>query len=142
MLAIHDSIMVHPSVNLTDETPEYIASDIFGPLNQSLPLREWSRMCRDAGLHLRSNFYANISLREVLNRGQQPLLMPRSRAEVSELFDVIQPGTFYRAVYSRRRPKEPDWADGRSLLDWKPVISSLFKFEWPAAGGAWHNLKQ
>lgn len=142
VLAIHDSIVVYPPVQLAGMSPAYIASDIFGPLNHSLPLTEWSRMCRKAGLHLRSNFYANIPLRQILNRSQQRLLLPRSRPAVCELFDLIQPGSFYRTVYSRQRPKEPDWADGRSLLDWKPLVTPLFTFELPARGGAWHNLRQ
>lgn len=100
VLAFHDSIMVCPPVQLADQTAAYIASDIFGPLNHSLSLREWSRMCREAGLHLRSNFYADIPLRAILNRGQQRLLMPRPRAEVSELFDVIQPGSFFTSSQS------------------------------------------
>lgn len=141
VLEVHDSIVVYPPMQLAGQTAAFLASDIFGPLNHSLSLMEWSRMCRKAGLHLRSNFYAYVPLRSVLNRGQIHLLMPRSRAELSEMFDVIQPGSFYRVVYSRRRPEEPDWSDGRSLSGWRPVTTSLFSFEWPPRGGGWHNLK-
>jgi len=99
-------------------------------------------MATDAGLHLRGDYAAHHALRPAINNGSCGLLMPRSRAEVAELVDVLAPLPFHRAVFTRHPEARPPWEDPDKLLAWRPVLTTAFRRQrWPKRRGAWDTLR-
>ena len=86
-LALFDALLGHTrrSDRIASRPADYVASDIFGALNQSLPLPAWVRTARAAGLHLQNSWSAHRTLRLAVERGVCERLLPRSRARVCEL---------------------------------------------------------
>jgi len=141
ILRLHDAIIEEPANDLARRKPGYLASDLFGPLIHNLPLKDWIGICRQAGLHLLGCYGKLRPLRPVLNSNLHLLLMPRSRAEVCELVDMLVPAGFHRLLLSRRRPAEPPWDDPETLLDWRPVITEIYQHRWPRRRGSWRALR-
>lgn len=120
----------------------YLSGDLFGPLNVALPLLEWNNLCRQRGFHLLGSYQAHFAVRSTLNADLLHLLMPRSRAQVAELLDALQPESFHRLVFSRRPPAEPPWLHGKRLLRWLPILTPLYSIHFPEGGGPWHHLRE
>ncbi|MEO8216415.1 MAG: class I SAM-dependent methyltransferase [Acidobacteriota bacterium] len=140
-LGMLDSLSRYPVLALRDQTQEYLASDLFGPLNRALPLSEWCDYASRAGLHLRASYDTFFALRSILNKGQQALLLPRSRAAVSLLVDIIRPASFHHLVLSPDASEEPPWKRQQSLVRWRPVRTPLFEFRWPGRGRSRRTLR-
>jgi SAM-dependent methyltransferase len=141
VLRVCDSLSLYPPVPIAEMDAGYLAGDIFGPLNQSLPLEEWNDFFRDAGLHVLGNYHAFFAVRALLNRDLHVVVMPRSRAEMGELVDLLQPASFHRLILSRRPAIETPWNDATKLLRRRPLLTPLFKPRWPRGGGASRNLR-
>ena len=85
----------------------YLAGDLFGPLIQNLPLAGWLRIARVAGLHFQGNFSSSYALRPALESDECRLLIPRSRAELCELVEILCPAHFHRLVFTRQPAELP-----------------------------------
>lgn len=111
----------------------YLASDLFGGLIRNLPLADWVRMCRRAGLHFRANDLARRMIWPAINNGSYELFLPRSRGEVAELMDVLRPLPFFRMICTRQPEALPPWQEPSAFLDWRPRRTEYFRrFKWPA----------
>jgi len=99
-------------------------------------------MGRNAGLHLRGNYTSHDMLRPAINNGSSGQLMPRSRAEVAELFDILIPLPFHRAVFAKQAEKTPPWEEPTNLLAWRPIVAIAFRrCRWPKPSGSWNALR-
>jgi SAM-dependent methyltransferase len=127
---------------ISKKDSSYLAGDLFGPLIQNLSLTEWSRMGLEAGLHLCAGYAASHLLRPALNNGLYELLIPRSRAEVAEILDVICPNSFHALLFLRRAEPAVPWDKPDELLAWRPVPAMhLRRHPWPRRRGAWKALR-
>jgi SAM-dependent methyltransferase len=110
---------------------EYLGGDIFGAMNRSLPLREWAAQARRAGLHLRGSQASIRTVRRITESDLDPLLLPRSRAEVAALIDLLSPAQFHRLLFSRTAEANPPWTSRRELGQWRLVTTRLFRMKLP-----------
>lgn len=140
VLRVFDSLSTYPPVSMAEREAGYLAGDLFGPLNRSLSLAEWNGFCREAGLNLLGTYQAYFVTRALLNRDLHSALIPRSRAELSELADALEPASFHQIVLSRRAPMKTPWTDARKLLRRRPILTKLHKIRWPRKGGSWRSL--
>jgi SAM-dependent methyltransferase len=109
----------------------YLAGDLFGPLFHNWSLARWARTARNAGLHL-SDSYSCWRKRRSLMEGDNALpLMPRSRADVSLLLDVIVPEMFHRLLFAKQKPWNPPWENHQALLNSRPILSRLYSLSIP-----------
>lgn len=115
------------------ETATYLASDLFGPLLQNLRLARWIEVAREAGLHFRGSLSAPRDLRGAIERGLCELLVPRTRADVSRLLDILRPAAFHRLLFTARPPADPPWTRLDHLLRWKPVLTTLYRADLTTA---------
>ncbi|HVS31468.1 MAG TPA: class I SAM-dependent methyltransferase [Thermoanaerobaculia bacterium] len=142
VIRVLESISVYPPVKVSHLDAGYLAGDLFGPLNRALPLSEWAQLCAHAGLHLFGTHRAFFAVRALLNLDLHALLMPRTRGGVARLVDALQPTSFHHMVLSRRAPVDVPWSDGRALLRWRPVLTSLYKAQWPRRSRDRHALRE
>jgi SAM-dependent methyltransferase len=141
VLRVCESLSGHPSISMAERDAGYLAGDLFGPLNRTLSLAEWNRFCRQAGLHLLGSYQAQFAIRDLLNRDLHCAVMPRSRAEVAELVDALQPASFHQLVLSPRAPIKTPWTEGNRLLRRRPFLTSLYRFRWPGRSAPWHKMR-
>ena len=112
----------------------YLASDLFGPLIHDLPLGEWVRKCRAAGLHLRGSHGVQRLIWPAINDGSCELFMPRSRGEIAALVDLLRPNSFHRLIFSRGVEPKPPWLRPNELMKWRPLAApELRRRRWPKA---------
>jgi hypothetical protein len=128
--------LLPPIDRMVRETAPYLASDVFGPLFQNLPLAAWVGVGREAGLHFRGSFTSHRDLRPVVEKGLCSLLMPRSRAEVCEMLDIMQPAAFHRLLFTRQPASDPPWARHDRLVAWRPALTKLYRSRLPARSGS------
>ena len=62
--------------------------------------------------------------------------MPRSRAEVYDIVEWINPTAFHRLVFSPRKPAVPAWDSPDELLRWRPVRTALYSRRLPKPRGS------
>jgi len=142
VLRVCDALSIYPPIQIADQDAGYLAGDLFGPLNHALPLAEWNRSFRDAGLHLLGHYHAFFAVRALLNHDLHLAVIPRSRAEIAKLVDVLQPSSFHQLVLSRRPAARIPWDDAAKLLRRRPLLTPLFVARWPRRGGPWRNLRR
>jgi SAM-dependent methyltransferase len=116
------------------QTSAYLAGDVFGALILNLPLAEWTRRCEEAGLHLRCARSSVRAFRRIADKGVHPLLMPRSRAEVCGLLELLSPTPFHGLLYSKQPEMNPPWEQDDELLEWKPALTGLYAMTFPRTG--------
>ena len=58
-------------------------------------------------------------------------LIPRSRADVTLLLDVIVPEMFHRLLFVKQKPWNPPWKDHQALLNSRPIRSPLYSLSIP-----------
>lgn len=131
LLKLFDVLSGHRSGFVASRNSGYLAGDLFGPLIQNWPLTRWARLYRAAGLHLLGSYSIFLPLRAVFHDQSYRSLMPRSRAEVVELFEMLRPSGFHRLILSRRRDLRPPWKDLGKLRNWRPVLTRLYHPQWP-----------
>jgi SAM-dependent methyltransferase len=142
ILSLMDALAGNGVIQLAKREPEYLAGDLFGPLILNLPLANWVKMARKAGLHLRGNYTSHRMLRSAINNGTCELLMPRSRADVAELLDILVPLPFHRAVFAKQPEARPPWEEPDKLLAWRPVVTpALRRYRWPKHRGSWNTFR-
>jgi SAM-dependent methyltransferase len=105
----------------------YLQSDLFGPLIRNHPLGEWVRKFRAAGLEFRGSYVMPRLLRPAINDGSSALFLPRSRAEVAELLDLLRPAAFHALIFTRQEEAVPPWGNGRELVRWRPIRTPLLR---------------
>jgi SAM-dependent methyltransferase len=110
---------------------EYLQGDIFGALNRSLPLGSWADQGRRAGLAFRGSLSSIRSVRRIAEHGLETLLLPRSRAEVAALIELLSPGQFHRLLFSRAAEANPPWSERRQLVRWRLVTTKVFRMKLP-----------
>ena len=111
----------------------YLASDLFGPVIHNLALAKWLRICREAGLHLRGSEGSRQLLSPVVNGGSYEVLLPRSRAEVAEVLELLKPRAFHSLILSLQPEALPPWGKVTALMNWRPLATEHFrKFRLPA----------
>jgi len=119
---------------VADHRPGFLASDVFGALNQSLPLAQWAVLARRAGLYLRGNWASIRMFRRIAEGDLDRLLVPRSRAQVVDLLERLSPSQFHRLLFCRSAEAAPPWADRRQLLRWRLAATRLYRAALPKAG--------
>jgi len=131
LLGIWDRLLEsHGGPRLPNKGAGYLAGDLFGPLFHNWPLARWVRTARKAGLHF-SDSYSCWRKRRSLMDDNGPALLPRSRAEVSLLLDVLVPEMFHRLLFIKQRPWNPPWENHRALLNSRPIRSQLYSLALP-----------
>jgi SAM-dependent methyltransferase len=137
-LELCETLVGFPAGTISEKEASYLASDLFSPLILNLPLADWWRMARKAGLHFRDSYAAQRMLWPVINSGSYYLLMPRSRAEVAGFLDRLSPSSFYQLLFTRQPEPAPPWHDLNQLLAWRPLLAMhLRKHHWPRPRGSW-----
>jgi SAM-dependent methyltransferase len=142
LLQVFDLLSGHTEGWIARRGPEYLAGDLFGPLNQSWSLARWTRICRCAELHLLSDYTAFRPLRRIFEGEGYKSLIPRSRADLALLFDVLQPREFHRLMFSRKPELRPPWDNTRKLHAWRPQVTPLYRLpHWPKKARHWTMLR-
>lgn len=125
-IRLFDVLSGHPAGMIARKDAAFLASDLFSSFNQTLPLADWTRLCGMAGLNLRGSYAAYDAIRQTLKDEGYEMLMPRSRAEVSELVDKLKPGAFHWLVYSPKPAENPPWDTETKLIEWRPRLTRLY----------------
>jgi SAM-dependent methyltransferase len=112
--------------SLPDRGPGYLAGDLFGPLIHNWPLSRWVQIASNAGLHLCDNYSCWRSRRFLMEGDHAFALLPRSRAELSLLIDLLLPDTFHRLLFVKRKPWRGAWETREALLSARPMLSRLY----------------
>jgi len=63
-------------------------------------------------------------------------MIPRSRAELGALFELLVPGRFHRLIFSLAPEANPPWQHQRRLYRWTLEPSRLYHYRLPPAGRA------
>ncbi len=114
--------------------PAYLSGDVFGVLNRCLPQSGWVSLGRRAGLHFRGNHSSIRLLRRIFENDVDAFLMPRSRAQVGEILELLSPSPFLRLLFSRAPEANPPWENRARLLEWRIAPTRLYKVALPKAG--------
>jgi len=112
----------------------YVASDIFGTPNHMFPLSQWTGLARSAGLRFRASSSSVRIFRLLAEEGKSSQLIPRSRAQLATLFELLVPARFHRLIFSLIPEANPPWQDRRRLYRWTPERSRLYRFRLPKPG--------
>jgi len=142
VLRIFDCYVEWPPLPMATRDAGLLAGDIFGPLNNALTLLEWTSMLDSARLHLLGTYHAYYLTRSLFNHDLHLRTMPRTRREMSELADAMQPASFHQIVASKRAAAPIPWLEPKQLLRWRPVRTRLFTFKWPRGTTAPHSLRE
>jgi SAM-dependent methyltransferase len=121
----------HGAPSLPDRGPGYLAGDLFGPLIHNWASSRWVRMASKAGLHLCDNYSCWRSRRFLMEDEHSLALLPRSRAELSLLMDLLLPETFHRLLFVKRKPWNAAWETREGLLSARPILSQLYTISTP-----------
>ncbi len=132
----------HGLDRLANRKESYLAGDLFGSVIHNLPLSEWISIAREAGFHLQGSTSSYCALRRAMEDDFPRLLIPRSRAEVCELLDILCPAGFHRLLFTGQAPAKPPWLDHDALLGWRPVLTGLYKTRLPKKRRAWRQLRR
>jgi SAM-dependent methyltransferase len=141
ILKLFDVLSGHRSGSVADSNSGYLASDLFGPLLQNWSLKQWARIYRAAGLHLLGSYSIFRPLRVAFQDALYHSLMPRSRAEVVELFEILRPSQFHCLILSRQPELRPPWRKLDKLRNWRPIITHLYHRQWPQKTQRWMTLR-
>ena len=144
LVKLFDTLSGHPSGFIAEKPSEYVAGDLFGPLIQNWPLRQWTRVCRAADLHLLGSYSIFRPLRAIFQDRWYRFLIPRSRAKVAELSELLMPSGFHRLILSRQPEVRPPWKELDKLQTWRPARTQLYRWQWPQKTNRWlilRNLK-
>jgi len=141
LLKLFDVLFGHESGFIADHEAWYLASDLFGALIQNSSLSRWGRLYRAAGLHLLGSYSIFRPLRAVFVDELYQFLIPRSRAQVVELIEMLRPTTFHRLILSRQPELRPPWQELDTLRKWRPIVTPLFRQQWPQKRKQWMRVR-
>lgn len=131
-LRLGDAICANPaSARWTGFSAELAASDVFGQLIQNLTLADWLRLTGQAGWHFQGSLHTQQDLGNLWQTEVCHRLAPRSRADVCQLAEALDPAGFHRLVFTRQPVANPPWTDARALLEWKPAPTGLYSVRLP-----------
>ena len=141
-LALLDTIADTDICSVARREPAYLSGDLFGPLIRNLPLTDWVAMATRAGLHFLGSRTTSRGFREAINNGTFHLLMPRSRADLALILDILRPAWFHPLLFSKREHRNPPWTSENALLDWRPRLAPhLRNYHWRKRRGRWETLR-
>jgi hypothetical protein len=141
-LSLLDNLSATEICSIAKREPALLSGDLFGPLIRNLSLRDWVAMCARADLHFLASAAVSFFVRPVINHGSFPHLIPRTRADISLLMDILQPASFHALLFCKRPPSSPPWANVGALLHWRPLLAPhLRKHRWPRHRGAWKTQR-
>jgi len=140
LLTLFDALSGNHPGWIAKSKSEYIAGDLFGPLIQNWPLMHWTKLCWAAGLHLLGSYSIFRALRPVFDHGLYRFLMPRSRADVVEVFETLRPSGFHRLIFSRQPDPQPPWGELDKLRTWRVIVTGLYGRQWPRRTPRWTKL--
>ncbi len=142
VLRVCDALSVYPPTPIASKPAGFLAGDLFGPMNRAISLSEWKALYSRAGLHLLGSYHAFFAIRRVLNGDLHPVLMPKSRTEISELVDALQPASFHQLVLARRPSPRIPWHDARKILRCRPIRTALYAIRLPRGRAPWKDLRR
>jgi SAM-dependent methyltransferase len=135
LLKLFDVLAGHRAGELADRNAGFLAGDLFGPLIHDWPLMQWAKLYRAAGLHLLGSYSIFRPLRAAFQGELYRSLMPRSHAQVVELFEMLNPSGFHRLILSRQLEVRPPWKELRKLQGWRILITPVYRWHWPRKTG-------
>ena len=142
LLKLFQVLSSHRSSAIADRNAGYLAGDLFGPLIHDWPLNQWAKLCRAAGLHLLGSYSIFRPLRAAFQDELYRPLLPRSRAQVVEIFEILKPSGFHRLMLSRQPELRPPWKDVNKLRNWRPVLTQLYEWKWPRKTQRWATIRK
>ena len=132
LLKLWDAIVnQHGSARLAKLSAGYLAGDLFGSLIHNLPLSNWVRFARDAELHFQGSYSSWHGMRSAMENDFPQLLIPRSRAEVYELLELLSPAPFHRLFFTVQAVATPPWENQEALRNCRPVRTNLYAMRLP-----------
>lgn len=142
LLKLFEGLSGHPSGAIAERNAAYLAGDLFGPLIQNWPLKEWAKLYGVGGLYLLGSYSIFRPLRAAFPDELYRSLIPRSRAQVAELFEMLKPSSFHRLLLSRQPELCPPWKDLNRLRRWRPVLTQLYHWHWARKTQRWTTSRK
>jgi SAM-dependent methyltransferase len=141
LLRLFDVLSDHGAGLIANRNPAYLAGDLFGPLIHDWSLEQWAKHYRAAGFHLWGSYSVFRPLRAAFEGQLYRSLIPRSRAQVVELFEMLKPSSFHRLILSRRPEVRPPWKQLDELGNWRPAFTPLYRWQWPRKTQRWMTIR-
>jgi SAM-dependent methyltransferase len=129
-------------LDIASRRPEYLASDLFGPVIANRPLEKWLDLAQACGLHFRGSYAAHRTLRQVLNAELYELLLPRTRAEAHCVAERIAPASFHYLVLTRKAAATSRWPRDGELLRCRVLPTNLYTTRLPKPRARAGKLRQ
>jgi len=142
ILKIYDAVMhMARPFRMARKPLEYIRGDVFGAFILNLPLAQWVRLAHESGFHFLGSYSCCQHFRPIADQALQALLMPRSRAEVCEVLELLRPSSFHYSLFSRKPEAKPPWDKPGELLKWRPATTKLYTSRLPRNRGTRSGLR-
>ena len=141
ILKLHDALSGNRIGAIANQRPEYLASDLFGPMISNRSLAHWTALCRRSGLYFLGSYMAHRSLRQALNNDLYDLFIPRSRAEVHEVAEQIAPSSFHHLVFARTPETNLPWLAPGMLKHCRVSATKVYTQRWPKRTNSWKALR-
>lgn len=143
ILATSDALLgSSDSLRVARFSPELLASDLFGTFIQNLPMGDWMGMASRSGLHFQGSMGGWLRMRRSMEKGMAASLMPRSRAQVHELMEMLTPGAFHSLVFTKQPDMSVPWEDSEALLKWRPALTAVYRTALPRRGRSWQTMRK
>ena len=130
------------SIRMAKFSPGYLAGDLFGRVMHNLPLTDWLKLARPAGLHFQGSYSCWRTLRLAMGKEFRRILFPRSRSEVCRLLELIAPATFHRLLFMRQAEGNPNWQNPDDLRESYPLATRLYSIRLPERGSARRPMRR
>jgi SAM-dependent methyltransferase len=143
LLRLWDAIVhQHGSARLAKLSAGCLAGDLFGSIIHNLPLSNWVRFARGAGLYFQGSYSSWHALRSAMEKDFPQLLIPRSRAEVYELLELLSPAPFHRLLFTPQPVANPPWENQDALRNCRPTLTNLYAMRLPTRSRSWQALRR